>query len=133
MLAIILFPRFLPEGTAGQSVHTGLTFHPNGILSDLSLREFVRPISGTMMDWMHNFLVNGVVNLEFHLYLSRAREELGVRYEQLLAFTTSAWKWPKWQQKHKAHSEHVSFDFHGVGSQSLDPSNKPLGIALNGF
>ena len=53
------------------------------------------------MDWMHNFLVNGVVNLEFHLFLGRAREELGVRYEQLLAFTTSDWVWPKWQEKHK--------------------------------
>ena len=53
------------------------------------------------MDWMHNFLVNGVVNLEFHLFLGRAREELGVRYEQLLAFMTSDRVWPKWQEKHK--------------------------------
>ena len=50
---------------------------------------------------MHNFLVNRVVNLEFQLFLGRAGEELGVRYEPLLACTTSDWVWPKWQEKHK--------------------------------
>jgi len=54
------------------------------------------------MDWMHNFLVGGVANLEFHLFMQNARSELNVKYAQLHMFVAAAWRWPQWQSTHKA-------------------------------
>lgn len=63
--------------------------------------------SATTMDWMHNFLVNGVGNLEFHLFLSRARSELGIHFAQVQAFMTADWQFPRWQATHKARCGHL--------------------------
>ena len=38
---------------AKQETHAGLTYHPEGILWDIPLRRFVRPISAAIVDWMH--------------------------------------------------------------------------------
>lgn len=80
----------------------GLSFNPFSLLADRELGSHIKPISCTTMDWMHNYLVDGVVNLEFHLFLSKAKVVLGLRYPQLHAFATSAWTWPRWQATHKA-------------------------------
>lgn len=59
------------------------------------------------MDWMHMFLVNGVANLEFYLFLSRARLELGIQFSQVQAFMTADWQFPRWQATHKARCAHL--------------------------
>ena len=87
-------------------VWKGLTYQEHGLLSHIALREFVKPILGAMMDWMHNWFVNGVANLEFHLYLQRARDEMGVKCADLHRVTTASWAWPKWQETHKASRAH---------------------------
>lgn len=85
---------------AKESVTPGLTYHSEALLGDLQLRPYMKP-SATTMDWMHNLLVNGVGNLECHLFLSRARAELGIQYSQVQAFVTSDWQFPRWRATHK--------------------------------
>ena len=78
-----------------------MSFDPHALLADASLRDYLKPASATTMDWMHNFLVNGVANLEFHLFLEKAKSELGLRYVDLHNFVVAAWRWPQWQSTHK--------------------------------
>ena len=80
----------------------GLNFEPDGLLADRSLRQHVPPIKVTRMDWMHNFLVGGILNSEIHSFLERARHDLGLRYKDLDQFVNANWQWPSWQQTHKA-------------------------------
>ena len=54
------------------------------------------------MDWMHNFLVHGVVNAEMQIFLQRCKEQVGVFYEDLQMFICSDWRWPSGQSTHKA-------------------------------
>lgn len=54
------------------------------------------------MDWMHNFVVSGIVNTEIAALMHKAREVLGVRYEDIDRFVCADWVWPSWQTGHKA-------------------------------
>ena len=38
----------------------GVNFAPHGVLFDASLRRHVGPVTGTMWDWLHTYLVGGV-------------------------------------------------------------------------
>lgn len=78
----------------------GLNYHPKSILADLELRPYLPPISITNMDWMHNFLVNGVVSNELHAFLARCKDKLGVRFQELHRFATADWRWPSAQRTH---------------------------------
>ena len=80
----------------------GLNYHPKSILADLELRPYLPPISITNMDWMHNFLVNGVVSNELHAFLARCKDKLGVRFQELHRFATADWRWPSAQRTHSA-------------------------------
>ena len=78
----------------------GLSYHEGSILNDAELRIHMPPISMTHMDWMHNFLVGGVLNTELTAFLSRAKEVLNIRYESLRQFVVADWRWPAAQQTH---------------------------------
>jgi hypothetical protein len=80
---------------------SGLTFDPAGLLADKELRAHLRPISATVFDWMHNFLVGGIVQTELHAFLGRCREVLGLRFSQFNDFVSADWRWPSWQQTHQ--------------------------------
>ena len=80
---------------------SGLNYEPHGLLADMQLRDYVAPISVTTMDWFHNFLVNGIVNVEIANFLHRCRTQLGVTYKHLNTFCTADWRFPTNQQTHK--------------------------------
>ena len=42
----------------------GMRYAPHGVLFDGTLESEVFPISWTMFDWMHNFLVSGIFQVE---------------------------------------------------------------------
>jgi hypothetical protein len=58
----------------------GWVYQAGGILSDLSRGGWpIQPVSGTMWDWMHVYLVDGVFNAELYfllVYLRRFEEDL---------------------------------------------------------
>lgn len=108
----------------------GLNFSPFSLMADRDLRRHIKPISCTTMDWMHNFLVNGLANLEFHLFLCRARAELGVRYAQLHAFATAAWAWPRWQATHKATFQFVTQTTPAITTQRIPEGLSTWLVAL---
>lgn len=58
-----------PFGKLEQSV--GISLCIDGILMCPELRAIVRPISCTMFDWMHCYLVNGIFNIECGFLLHR--------------------------------------------------------------
>lgn len=47
----------------------GLNYRPDGLLMDPTLSSIVRPVSSTMYDWMHCYVVGGAFNLEVGLLL----------------------------------------------------------------
>ncbi len=53
------------------------------------------------MDWMHNFLVNGIANLEVWAFLRACKAELGLTFAQLDKYVKAAWTWPCAQATHK--------------------------------
>lgn len=59
------------------------------------------PISTTCMDFMHNFLVNGVACTEIFLFLRDGRAEMGMRYADLAEYVNANWIWPRWLSCHK--------------------------------
>ena len=79
----------------------GMTFDPESLLADMELRQHLKPCSSTMMDWMHNFLVHGITNLEVHAFLSCCRQRLGLVFADLHLYAGAAWLWPAVQEKHK--------------------------------
>ena len=80
---------------------SGFTYDENSLMADHELRVFVRPISVYTMDWMHNFLCNGVCSVEIAACLGQCHSELGLTYAQLDSFVRSNWSWPSSQSVHK--------------------------------
>lgn len=80
----------------------GLTYDEHSLLADRDLRAHLGPISATHMDFMHNFLVNGVANTEVFLFMARGKAQMGLRFADMLEFVTAAWEFPVWQSSHKA-------------------------------
>ena len=71
----------------------GVTFNPQGVLWHKSLRQFVKPISCTMWDFCHVWLVAGIVQVELHLFLGAAKRELGLKFQDMDTYL-KLWRWP---------------------------------------
>ena len=50
----------------------GVTYNPDGILFDKKLREHAKPISTSVNEWCHVFLVGGIAQTELWLFLEHA-------------------------------------------------------------
>ena len=120
MAKTTLLPRRRPP-------NQGLTFDENALLEDKQLRPHIRPISATMMDWMHNYLVNGVANFELHLWLGKAKSEVGVRYATLQEFVQAAWQWPHSQATHKVALAHKRHRVHSLALRVSTPAHAHTG------
>jgi hypothetical protein len=55
----------------------GMNYNPDGILADMWIRSFYKPVDHMLRDWMHMLVSNGVCNREM-AYLFRALSALGV-------------------------------------------------------
>ena len=80
---------------------SGLTCHDEGLLADVSLRSVIKPASCLVYDFMHNYLVNGVFNIETGCLLSVAKQACGLTYSDFDKFVRASWTWPRSQEKHK--------------------------------
>ena len=80
---------------------SGINYSSEGLLADKELRTMIGPASVTTMDWMHNFLVHGIANLEVFGFLRQCRLLLGIKFEQINTYVTADWCWPKSQSRHK--------------------------------
>ena len=68
----------------------GLTYCPEGLLWDRSLRPYVQPASCTSYDSMHCLVGNGLAQNETG-YLLSALKGIGVTWRQLRQYTASDW------------------------------------------
>ena len=69
----------------------GLTYVPEGLLSDVALRERVRLIDVHTTDWVHNALQDGVFTTEAWLFIKAS----GIPAGQISAFLADdAWEFP---------------------------------------
>ena len=71
----------------------GLNHHPDNVLLDVPLRRVVKPADGLVFDFMHCFLVNGVVAMEIHLFLATCRDAGVATYRAVHQFLR-VWNWP---------------------------------------
>ncbi len=74
-------------------VACGFTYHPESLLWRPSLRRHLRPISQTVFDWVHIFLVGGIANVAMWHWLAQASGELGLHFRDFTAFFET-WNWP---------------------------------------
>ena len=80
---------------------SGLTYHSEALLADVALRSVLKPVSCLVYDFMHNYLFNGVFNMETGLLLSEAKRVCGLTYSDFDRFLRASWTWPRSQEKHK--------------------------------
>ena len=74
----------------------GLNHNPEGLLLDVELRPFVRPITVQTHDPTHVFFSDGLCNTELNLLLPKLAElEPPVTVEILLIYLSAAWKLPR--------------------------------------
>ena len=74
-------------------ISTGIHYEPHGILYSNVCREFVRPVSGWLRDWMHMLAVSGCANVEI-MQLCLALRSAGIEWAMLTGFFDT-WKLPK--------------------------------------
>ena len=93
-MADILQARVADAKSTKEDVHLlqvslGVNFSRDGLLFDADLRErgVAKPISGTVWDWMHVLVSNGVGNLESEKFIAALIEE-GVPCKQLDEFVS---------------------------------------------
>ena len=79
----------------------GLSFNEDGVLSDLELRRFLRPVSMTTLDFMHCFLQSGVVAQELAGFLSSCKAKLRAGYSHIQTLAGADWRFPKSLEKGK--------------------------------
>ena len=72
---------------------SGLCWHADGILWELSLRPFVKPISCSMNDWCHVFLVSGIAQIEMWLFLEHAADVANLQFSDVHDYL-QAYHWP---------------------------------------
>jgi hypothetical protein len=75
-------------------ISIGFTFNACGVLSDLELRQFVKP-SSTVFDWMHTALQHGVVTVDFHLFFQRCKKQHNITFPDIQVILDANWAWPK--------------------------------------
>lgn len=104
----------------------GIAYDEYSVVADLELRRFFRPITSCTMDWLHNFLCNGIVSIEIATFLQKAKAELNISYSQLDQYVNARWLYSSTQSRHKighvfsAHRDKNSTDtFRGSGSETL--------------
>ena len=91
----------------------GLHFDADSILYEAALRPYIGPISGTMLDFGHTFIINGLVHFTMTAFLSRARG-IGITYNLIFEWF-QAWSWPRWERNppkkvfNEAHAKHSEF------------------------
>ena len=69
----------------------GLTYQPDGLLSDVGLREHVRIIGTWTIDWVHTLLQDGVFTTEAWQFIKAS----GITTEQVCSFLADdAWEFP---------------------------------------
>jgi hypothetical protein len=80
--------------TAFNQLQTSIGFNlcPTGLISSVKLAQIVRPISNTMFDWMHTYVVSGIFHLEVGLLLQRL-SWIGVCHTDVHNFV-NRFKWP---------------------------------------
>jgi hypothetical protein len=70
----------------------GFNYCASGLLCSPELQNIARPISTTIFDWAHVYLVNGLLGLEFGLLISKLRPH-GLNYQNFHAYL-QLWTWP---------------------------------------
>ncbi|CAE7684539.1 unnamed protein product [Symbiodinium sp. CCMP2592] len=70
----------------------GLNFCEHGALFSPELKEILRPISVSMFDYMHNYVVGGVFHVEMSQLLE-ALQKQGIQQDEMHSFL-SACQWP---------------------------------------
>jgi hypothetical protein len=70
----------------------GFNWCPTGLLASAPLANIIKPISMTMWDWMHIYIVNGTFNLEVGLLLGRLAR-VSVTYKNMHNFV-QGFVWP---------------------------------------
>lgn len=70
----------------------GFKHNEEGLLSDRALARYVDPVTVTMVDWMHTWIVNGVWNLILGLLMRMLDPR--IKYADVAEFL-SVWSWPK--------------------------------------
>lgn len=74
----------------------GMNHSPHGLLSDVSLRPVVGPVTTLTFDPMHVFLVSGIAALELHLLVETLKSDMSISYPQLADACRAPWRWPPW-------------------------------------
>ena len=65
----------------------GINYHPLGMLS---FRECpLQPVSSTMFDWLHIYLVNGIFQAETNLLLPLLKQKCGLSHDAICGFLRS--------------------------------------------
>ena len=72
----------------------GFTHNQDNMLLDRRLRTFWGPITGTMGDWMHIYLAQGLACDELWFFVHRCRKRHDIRFEQIGAFMAT-FTWPR--------------------------------------
>lgn len=72
----------------------GVVYDPCTILFDVAMRVHVKPISTTVYDWCHIYLVGGIAQIELYNFLQKARADCGLVYDQVHQYV-QLWTWPK--------------------------------------
>ena len=84
------------ETTKGEKqqweIACGFTYHPESLLWRPALRRHLRPISQTLFDWVHIFLVGGIANVALWQWFTAAFQ-VGLRFRDIAEFFES-WNWP---------------------------------------
>ncbi len=87
----------------------GLTIVNNGVLSDMELRRFVKPVSSHTYDWMHTWLSNGVCSVEVYKFLQACKGSgFNDVYPKLEEYCKAEWCFP-YQHRSQARSIHSMF------------------------
>ena len=80
----------------------GFKANPDGMLRDMPLREFVKPVDFYTHDWPHIFLQHGVGNIQmYHLF-----ENGGVEMEELRNYVDT-WKLPEFRKHLRKNAKQV--------------------------
>jgi hypothetical protein len=83
----------------------GWNFLTDGLINCSALERFVGPVSMTMFDWMHCYMVHGAYQLEVGLLLG-ALSKAGVTSRNLSQFVSS-FTWPKHLASKSSSAKHV--------------------------
>ena len=70
----------------------GLTLSSCALLWDLPMRNIFKPISCTMYDWMHCYMIDGVCSVEIGSLMASLKPH-GITYEDIHVFLQH-WHWP---------------------------------------